>query len=170
MCPANVVRAPLPKPISAFIETSYLYGGESHTPALAPCVIYAITAYPDQFLTVCAEIAGTLFDDLPLHAFRKSTDGIPSTLETAVYKHSPGTDITVFTDPYILSLPECQIFDISRKPSPAEYVATVEWPLENFNMHICISNGGFYARPNYGISFRGVKELPGYKKQQQIWR
>lgn len=161
----------LPVPFRCFVKNKYFYNGQQieKTP-YTRCTIFAVTSYEGSLPTVIVRVDnGSVFHYIPIHALSTKQDEIDFLpFNKLVYANCPSNKCVLNVHSFLIGSTTC----FFRKKSGFDtyggtYIATLDWPVDNLNMHlIVLDNGQYCILPNHKVLFRASGELPAYQKMR----
>lgn len=156
------------------VKKEFLYDmDKSYAGQYEKCKIIGISSYLNETLTfsILTEQDG-LYSYIPFHAIKKNKELTGEfELDELVYHNCNSLEIEVFKFEYLGKLtPKC-FFKKKNMWMYAEYICSIDFYMGNDLLHIMwLENGQFCAMPSHKINWKGVENLPDYKKIHQTWK
>lgn len=167
---SSFVHVPLKVPFPAEVRMDFLYRDPARATEWAPCVVFAVSSYQGHLptLRVLLDEGRTLYDYLPLHAFRHSPVMDPAPDNVLAYRACPANALCR-TDP-----PQSRAnvyFRAVDRWVGGTALDSFDWYTANEAMHlILLDNGQLAMVPNHKIQWGTPGPLKPYRAIQGEWR
>lgn len=156
------------RPIRCFIANKFFYGLDETYSGFERCEIFALSSYQNNAPSLNVRILsnGGLFHDLPIWAAQTQLSlESPIDFNRLCYADCPDNYFALNQFQYLADRKYFVWFDQWVSGS---YIATLDWPLSNLNLHFCsLSTGQFCFMPSHKVCF-GLhpEKMPPYTKKR----
>lgn len=169
-----LIHADLP-PFRALLRREYLYDMDPEfVGQTEPCVVFGVSSYADRALTVQVLLGnGSMFSYIPVVALGRPAEQELELHELLPQGNCPGEVVVVTAYAHLLTGPPVDAYVRTRDQwVSGEYIATVDWPDQNEQLHLVVlENGQLGAFPNHKLKFMGgSRSFEPYRKLRREWR
>ena len=159
-------------PVRCWVQERCFYNLDETKTGYEKCEIFAISSYRGRPLGLNVRILsnGGLFHDIPVWGAQTSNetidDGVPE--DELIYHDCPDNNITINEFRYLMG-PVHVKFASRTAMVRGDYIATVDWFEDNYNIHFLkLETGQFCFMPSHKVVFGQVapQGLPPYEKKR----
>jgi hypothetical protein len=154
-------------PFLTYVRSEYLFDHKEGDSYFSPATVFSISISKDEYPTFQVIINDTtLFSNIPISAFANSKGVRPLEESNYIYFHAPNENVIACTHDYLSSIEDCFVWQRNAERfQAAKYILTIDWYLENKQLHLLeLEDGNYILWPSELITFGSnvPEKLPAY--------